>query len=433
MSPTPSKTDPHNATMAPVAVTSFKTPKGQEVWYVQSDVVPLIALSFIFEGGASQESAHKAGAAQMMTSLLDEGAGPYSSEEFQERLASHAIELSFSASIDSVSGSLRSLEKNAEEAFDLLRLALTSPTFDSVAIERIRSQIIAGLKHQQNDPASISSKLFFEKAFPGHPYAYPISGTLETIPTIHRDDLTVLHRLLFGKGRVKIAAAGSLDPKVLANLIDKVFSDLPSAQPLKAIPQISISNIGKQFISEVDVPQSVIRFGMNGIPRLDKDFIPSYVFNHIFGGGIFSSRLFVEVREKRGLAYSIGTGLSSYRSAAITAGYTATKNERVQECLDVISEQIIKLKNEGVTEDELQKAKDYLTGSYLLAFDTSTKIASRLSGLAFEGLGIDYISNRNQKILDVTQDDIKRVASRILGDGEFLSIIVGKPVNLRKK
>jgi len=415
-----------------VAVTELKTPKGQDVWYVQSDVVPLIALSFIFEGGSSQDVAGNSGATMMMTSLLDEGAGPYSSEEYQDKLASRAIQLSFNASNDAISGSLRCLERNVDEAFELLRLALAEPRFDATAIERIRSQIMSILKHQQTDPGSIASKLFTEKAFPGHPYALPTSGFLETIPKIERSELVSVYKRHIGFGRVKIAAAGCLPAERLVALIDKVFGDLPEATPLTSVPKVSIAHLGEQFVSELDIPQSVIRFGLDGVARLDKDFIPAYVFNHILGGGTFTSRLFNEVREKRGLAYNIGTGLHNYRSAAITSGYTATKNESVRECLDVIAEQIEKLKNEGPGTEELQKAKDYLTGSYLLAFDTSSKIAGQLSWLAFEGLGTDYLSKRNQMIRDVSVDDIKRVGARILGEGKFLSVIVGKPEGITK-
>ena len=172
---------------------------------------------------------------------------------------------------------------------------------------------------------------------------------------------------------------------------------------------------------DLDVPQSVIRFGtQRRRPGAIPDFIPAYVLNHILGGGAFTSRLFQEVREKRGLAYSVGTSLVSYRAAAMTWGYTATKNERVAECLDVIADEMARLKSDGPTDEELQKAKDYLTGSYALGFDTSTKIAHTLAQIAFEGLGIDYIARRNALVAAVTQADIRRAAERTFGDGQML-------------
>jgi zinc protease len=174
----------------------------------------------------------------------------------------------------------------------------------------------------------------------------------------------------------------------------------------------------------------VIRFGTQGVSWREPEFIPAYVLNHILGGGAFTSRLFQEVREKRGLAYSVGTSLVSYRSAAMTWGYTATKNERVGECLAVIADEMARLKADGPSDEELQKAQDYLTGSYALGFDTSTKIAHTLAQIAFEGLGIDYIGRRNALVSSVTQADIRRAAERTLGDGKMLEVIAGRPTGI---
>ena len=207
-----------------------------------------------------------------------------------------------------------------------------------------------------------------------------------------------------------------------------MFGALPEAEPPKVIEPTSLQRRGERIIVDLDVPQSVIRFGMNGVPVRDPDFIPAFVLNHILGGGAFTSRLFQEVREKRGLAYSVGTSLVSYRAAAMTWGYTATKNERVAECLEVIQGEMARLKSDGPSDEELQKAKDYLTGSYALGFDSSTKIAHTLTQLNFEGLGIDYIERRNGLVSAVTQADIRRAAERTLGDGRMLVVIAGRPV-----
>jgi zinc protease len=413
---------------SPAKVRQVLSPGGVEAWHVESDLVPLVALAFTFEGGATQDPAGKAGAAQMLSRLLDEGAGPYGSDAFQERLAARAIELNFNAGPDAVGGSLKTLVKHADEAFELLRLALAEPRFDDDAVERVRAQTLAGLRYQQNDPGVMASKRFFAEAFPGHPYGNTTSGTVETVGAITRQDLLDLHRKVIAKGRVKIAVVGAIDADRLSTLLDAVFGVLPEAVPLSPVEATLIANRGERFVVDIDVPQSVIRFGTHGVSWRDPDFIPAYVLNHMLGGGAFTSRLFQEVREKRGLAYSVGTSLVSYRAAAMTWGYTATKNERVAECLDVIAQEMDRLKTEGPGEDELKKAKDYLTGSYALGFDTSTKIAHQLAQIAFEGLGIDYIARRNALVSAVTQDDIRRAAERIIGDGRMLVVIAGRPV-----
>ncbi len=413
---------------SPTKVKALTSAQGVEAWHVESDVVPLIAVAFTFEGGSAQDPAAKPGVAQMLSRLLDEGAGPYGSDAFQERLAARAIELSFNAGNDAIGGSLKTLVKHADEAFELLRLALAEPRFDDDAVERVRAQTIAGLRYQQNDPGVMATRRFFAEGFGGHPYGNPTSGTIESVASITRDDLVALHRAVIARGRAKIAVVGAIGESRLSGLLDGVFGRLPEAAPLKSIAPVALRNRGERVIVDLDVPQSVIRFGTEGVPIRDKDFIPAFVLNHILGGGAFTSRLFQEVREKRGLAYSVGTSLVSYRAAAMTWGYTATKNERVAECLDVIAAEMNRLKTDGPTDEELQKAKDYLTGSYALGFDTSTKIAHTLAQLNFEGLGIDYIGRRNRLVAAVTQADIRRVSERILGDGNLLVVIAGRPV-----
>lgn len=415
---------------SPTTVKTLVSPGGVEVWHVESNVVPLIAVAFVFEGGSAHDPVHKPGVAQMLARLLDEGAGEYNSDAFQERLAGRAIELSFNAGNDAIGGSLKTLVKHADEAFDLLRLALAEPRFDQDAIERVRAQTIAGLRYQQNDPGVMATRRFFEEGFAGHAYGRPTSGTPESVAAITRDDLVTLHQAIITRGRLKVAVVGAIDASHLSMLIDKAFGALPEARPLAVVEPTLLQKLGSRFVVDLDVPQSVIRFGTQGIAWRDPGFIPAYVLNHILGGGAFTSRLFQEVREKRGLAYSVGTSLVSYRSAAMTWGYTATKNERVGEALQVISDEIMRLKNEGPTDEELQKAKDYLIGSYALGFDTSTKIAHTMVQIAFEGLGVDYIARRNALVGAVTQEDIHTAAERIFGDGKMLTVIAGRPTGL---
>ncbi|MBY0295772.1 MAG: insulinase family protein [Methylobacterium sp.] len=403
---------------------------GVEAWHVESPVVPLIALAFTFEGGAAQDPEGKSGAVQMLARLLDEGAGPYGSDAFQERLAARAIELSFHAGPDAIGGSLKMLVKHADEAIELLALALAQPRFDEAAIERVRAQMLAGLRYQQNDPGVMASRRFFAEAYPGHPYGRPSGGTLESVSSITRDDLVALHARLLGRGRVKVAAVGAIGEEALQRALDAAFGRLSEGGALATVPPARIAGRGRRIVVDLDVPQSVIRFGTDGVPWRDPDFIPAYVLNHVLGGGAFTSRLFQEVREKRGLAYSVGTSLVSHRAASMTWGYTATKNERVAEALAVIAEEIARLTQDGPSDEELQKAKDYLTGSYALGFDTSTKIAHQLVQVAFEGLGIDYIGRRNGLIGAVTQDDIRRAAARTLGDGRLLVVAAGRPTEL---
>ncbi|HEY8579434.1 MAG TPA: pitrilysin family protein, partial [Beijerinckiaceae bacterium] len=354
-------------------VQKVRTPLGFEAWLVEDYAAPLVAFDFAFKAGAAQDPAGKSGVAHLLSGLLDEGAGPYDSDAFHRALDDRAVEISFRAGQDNFNGELKTLTRHVDEAFDLLRVAVCEPRFDADAIERVRAQTIAGLKHEAKDPNTMASRAFRTAAFGDHPYARSSQGSLETMPAVTREDIVAFHAQRFARDNVKIAAVGAIDAQRLATLIDKAFGALPATARLDPVADVVPAANGSRTVVDVDVPQSTIRFGLPGVPRHDPDFIAAIVVNHILGGGVFSARLFKEVREKRGLAYSVHSQLANHDHAALFTGGTSTKNERAAESLEVIEQEIEKLRAEGPTEEELEKAKKYLIGSYALRFDTSTK------------------------------------------------------------
>jgi zinc protease len=406
------------------------SPGGIEAWLVEDYTVPLIALEFAMEGGASQDPKGRAGLANMLASVIDEGAGPYDSAAFHERLDEFAIELNFSADRDQFTGQLKTLIKHRAEAFDMLRLAINEPRFDAEPVERVRAQILAGLRQEINDPDSMAGRAFFSTAFPGHPYANPVRGSLETMPTITRDDLIAMRQACFARDHLKIGVVGAIDAKTLGAALDATFGALPQKAHLKAIPMIVPQGTGMRELIDLDIPQSSVRFGAPGLLRTDPDWVAAVVVNHVLGGGVFSSRLFREVREKRGLAYSVYSQLVPFNHAGLYIGGTSTKNERVKESLDIIGAEIASLAKDGPNEDELSTAKKYLIGSYALRFDTSTKLADQLVRLQVENLGMDYMDRRNGLVAAVTREDATRAAKRLFGEGQFLATIVGRPAGL---
>ena len=412
-------------------VQKVRSPAGIEAWLVEDYAVPLVACDFAFKGGSAQDPAGKSGTASMLGSLLDEGAGDLDADAFHRALDDRAIELSFSAERDGMSGRLRTLSRNIEEAFDLLRLALTEPRLDTDAIERVRAQISAGLKRESKDPDSLVGRAWREAAFPGHPYGLPVRGTLESLPQIERADLLDLYTATVARGdNLKIAVVGAIDAERLSGLLDRVFGGLTTAGNLKAIPDVTVTAGGAPQVVDLDIPQSTIRFGLSGVPRKDPDHMAAVVLNHVLGGGVFSARLFREVREKRGLAYSVYSQLMNFDHCAIFSGGTSTKNERAKESLEVIEDEIGKLSVDGPTDEELVKAKKYLTGSYPLRFDTSLKIASQLVHLQIEGFDVTYLDERNALIDAVSMDDAKRAARRMFGESRLLVAMVGRPVGV---
>jgi zinc protease len=409
-----------------VPVERIVSPGGIEAWLVREPSVPLVTMEFAFLGGASQDPAAKAGVANMASQLLDEGAGELDAKTFQLRLEERAIELSFSASRDYFRGTLRTLREHRPQAVELLKVALAAPRFDPEAVERIRAQIISGLRRETTSPNTIASKSWWKAAFPNHPYGRAVSGELETVPQITVEDLKAYVGGVFARDQLRVAVVGDIDAAAAGALVDSVFGALPAKAKLAPVPDAQIEGIGTRLSIPLDVPQTVLTVGGPGIQRKDPDFLAAYVINHILGGGSFSSRLYYEVREKRGLAYSVYSSLVWLRHAALFLGGTATRADRTTDTLQIIEQEIKRLAETGPTDEELGKAKDYLKGSYMLNLDTSSKIASQLLQIQLDELGIDYISKRNTLIDAVTANDAKRVAKRLLGNG-LLVTVVGRP------
>jgi zinc protease len=403
------------------------SPGGIEAWLVESHDNPLIAMRFAFRGGASQDPVGKEGLAYFVSAMMDEGAGPLEAVAFQERAQSLAMRMDFDASRDVMLANVQTLSANKDDVFNLVRLAMTEPRFDEDAIERVRAQILAGLKFDANDPETVASLAWDRLAFGDHPYGRPIKGTMASIASISHDDLKDYVTRVFAREKLVISVVGDIDAATLGRTLDHLFGGLPERSTLDPVADADPPLGPTREIIQMDVPQSVAQFGHRGIARNDEDFIPAYVLNYIIGGGGFSSRLMEEVREKRGLAYSVHSNLFPYRHGAVFVGNVATKNEAVGQSLDVIESELRRAAEQGPTQEELANAKSYLTGAYALRFESSSSIANQLLWIQIEDLGIDYVNRRNELIEAVTLDDIKRVAKRLIEADRLITTIVGKP------
>lgn len=405
------------------------TPAGITAWLVREHSVPLVSLNYAFRGGSTQDEADKSGTASLVSDLLDEGAGKLDSAQYHDRLERHAIDLSFSAGRDYFRGTLRTLNEHRDEAFNLLRLALAEPRFDADAIQRVRGQVMAGLRREITNPNDVASLRWWQTAFPGHPYGRQSSGSLETVPRITADDLRDYVHRVFARDGLTVSIVGDVDAKTAAALIDRAFGGLPAKNNLKPVPKAVPVGLGKRIVVKLNVPQSVVTFGGKGIARNDPDFMAAYIVNHILGGGDFTSRLYREVREKRGLAYGVYDTLVWFRRAAVVIGGTATRDDRTGDALRIIEQQIARMAEQGPTPEELAAAKSYLKGAYALSLDSSRKIAGQLTQIQLDHLGMDYIQRRGAMIDGVTLADAKRVAKRLYGGG-LLVTVAGRPKDL---
>lgn len=411
--------------LAATKVQRLVTPGGIEAQFVQDATVPIIAMEYAFVGGASQDPKDKSGTANMVASLMDEGAADLDSAAFRERMERRAIELSFTAQRDYLRGSLRMLKEHRDEAFDLARLAVTSPRFDAPDVERIRAQIMSGLRRESTNPNSLATRKFLEVAFADHPYSRPSNGSLVDVPKISIDDIKAYKNRIVAKDTLKIAVVGDIDPDSLAKLLDKTFGALPAKADLVPVPEVTVTKPPKKELVTLDVPQTVITFGTPGLKRDDPNFMAAYIVNHILGGGTLSSRLYHEVREKRGLAYGVSSQLIWMQRSGLWIGSTATRADRATETIDTVTSEVKRLAEQGPTQKELDEAKSYLKGSQMLALDTSSKLAGALLQYQLDKLPIDYIEKRNAIVDAVTLDQAKAAAKKLWADG-LLSVVVGR-------
>lgn len=400
---------------------------GIVAWLIRDHSNPITTLKLSFRGGAALDPEGKEGLAHFVASTLDEGSGDMDSNAFQKALDDRSITLRFNAGRDSFRGTLRTLNQHRDDAFKYLRSALTEPRFDEVPLTRIRAQILSSIKQDEEDPRHRASQGMFETAFRDHPYSRPKNGTADSLKSITPDHMRqfVTERLV--RENLIIGVVGDIEPETLKTYLDETFASLPKSSSAWALKKITPQLTGTVKVIDLNVGQSAIQFGQPGIARSDPDFYTAYVLNYILGGGGFVSRLYEEVREKRGLAYSVYTYLMPLDASAAVMGGAGTANERVAETLETVRDVWKKFSEEGPTQEELNDAKTYLTGAYPLRFTSSSAIAEMLVGIQEEGLGIDYIDNRNGFIDAVTLTDAKRVAASLFQPNNLSFVIAGRP------
>ncbi|MHA1189040.1 MAG: M16 family metallopeptidase [Alphaproteobacteria bacterium] len=406
-----------------VNIQSVTSAGGIKAWLVEDYTVPIVTVNIAFSGGSAQDGADSPGLANFLSGMLDEGAGELDSKAFQTRLQDLNIDLSFDSGRDAFYGNLRSLQTNRDDAFELMRLALTAPRFDDEPVARIRGQILSSLKRSETDPGDIAQKAWANAMFAGHPYGRPSTGTADSVAAISADDLRAFHKRTLARDNLHVAVVGAIDAQELGTALDAMFGALPDHADLVPVADIT-PQAGARVHKTLDVPQTTIRVGGASIKRDDPDFIPAYLANHILGGGSFSSRLYKEIREERGLAYSVGTGLAAFDHAGAYVGAAATRADAAKLAIELMTGQIREFAENGPTDKELASAISYLTGNYALRFDASRKIARQLIGIQLDKLGIDYVDKRNDLVRAVSADDVRRAAKRVFG-GPITVITVG--------
>lgn len=407
-------------------IEDFTTPKGIKVWLVEDRTVPVVSLKFLFQGaGSVNDPADKQGLSQILSNTLDEGAGDLDAKQFQEALNDHSIALRFNSSRDDFGGSLKTLTKYKSEAFDLLRLALTEPKFDDDALRRMRDANIARIKSSMTDPDWLSARLMNAAIYGDHPYSRNSGGTLSSLPRITADDLRAKLKNELGRDRLIIAIAGQISRQDAEQDIDRVFANLPDHTTVKSVETFNLADKTRMVQFDKSIPQTSVNIVFPGIPMDDKDYFAAQIFDYVLGGAGFGSRLMDVVREQNGLTYGIDSGLMIQDHAQLFTISTSTRAENVPKILELINQEVDRMKTTQISAKELSDAKSYLIGSVPLGLTSTDRISGMMIGFQAYNLPPNYLDVQEAGLRSVTPVDVLRVAKRVLETPARATILLG--------
>jgi zinc protease len=408
-------------------VEEVTSPGGITAWLVRDSKLPLIALRFAFKGGVEQDPEDKQGLAMLTASLLTEGAGAYDADAFQQKLADQSIQLNITAGRDAITGEMKTLRATRAKAFSLLRLALLKPRFDAEAVERARGQQLTALRFGLGNPSWQARYALFSHLFAGHPYDRRSLGSTKTLQSLTRDDIRDFAARHFARDNLVVAVTGDIAPEELAKELDGLFGALPARAQLTPVAETVWPEKTETILIPREGTQTEMLFALPMPKRDDPDWYAAEIANYILGGGGFSSRLMHAVRDEKGLTYGINTSLAPMDHAALLVGKAATDNAKAGEAWNLAQQVWRGFYEQGASDDEINAAKDYLTGALPLEMTSTDAIASVLLDMQLQHLGRDYLDRRDALIRHVSAEDVRRVIKRWFDPARLNLAVVGEP------
>ena len=400
---------------------------GITLLFVETHALPMVNISVAIKAGAIYDPPEKGGIASLTAALLDEGTKNRSSKQIAEEIDFIGGRLSASGGEDFSSASLVVLKKDLANGLDMLSDILLNPMFPEEELERKKKETLAAIISEKDDPGAVASKTFYKAVFQRHPYGIPVEGDEESVSRITRDDIEKFYQQYYKPNNTIIAVTGDLKYKEAVSLIETSFKQWKKSK-LKLPDVPSVNKVAKMDSIHIDrnITQSNIVLGHTGISRDNPDYYAVTLMNYILGGGGFESRMTKEIRDKKGLAYSVYSSFDVNKYPGAFSVVVQTKNETATEAIEGIKEELKKIREEQVKDAELKDAQAYLTGSFPLRLDTNAKISSFLVLVEFYDLGLDYINEYAKKIDGVTKDDILRVARMYIDTNNYITVVVGK-------
>ena len=393
--------------------------------------VPIIAIDFAFPMGSAFDPAGKHGLANLTSAMLTEGVDGYDALSYKKELESHAVQLSFSANRDFLTGRVQFLSNQTNDAVRLTRLSLLSPMINPDDLKRIKRQQNSYFDYKEQTPKLLAQDLWWQTAFSGHPYSHPVDGTRESIAGINVKDIKSFLQSCISLNNLTVGIAGDANEKQAQLILNDLFNGLqpvgncPAMQPFGKI-------VGQTVHLTKNLPQSVAYFGHSSIKRSDPDFYSMMVVDYILGSGSFSSRLMDEVREKRGLTYGIGTNLSDTLTGPLILGQVASAADKIEQALSLTKTIWQDVAKNGITQQELNDAKTYLNGSFPLQQDNTKSLSALMLYMQQQNLPIDYLDKRAELINTVTLNQANSMAKRILHADNLVIAVVGSDEHSKK-
>ncbi|MDQ7017369.1 MAG: pitrilysin family protein [Gammaproteobacteria bacterium] len=404
----------------------WQTQNGAKVLFVPSTALPIVDLRVVFAAGSVRDNG-LAGVAQLTNNLLDTAAGDLNAQQIATQLEGVGARLGLESLRDMAVLSLRSLreERFFKPAFEVFNTILQQPRFEQSEIDRIRKQMLISLKNAKQSPSALASKAFYKAVYGTHPLASPPGGTDESLPVIQREQILAFYQRFYVAKNAVIAIVADLDRAAAEALAERISSGLPEGKKAAALPMIP--ELKKAQLIRIQFPskQSHISIGQAGMSRTDADFYPLYVGNHTFGGSGFSSRLMQEVREKRGLAYSVYSYFSPMEQAGPFEMGLQTRNDQVEESLQIVKRELQKFITEGPSAEELDASIRNITGAAPLRIDSNKKLVQYLAMIGFYHLPLDYLDKFDQRITSVSLAQVKTAFQQRLHPDKMVTVIVG--------
>lgn len=414
------------AAAADISPTRFTTPNGMTVLVLEQHFLPIVEIHALIKVGSAQDPPEKAGVANLVAGLLDEGTATRSSKQLAEQIDFVGGSLDVQADEDFTTASARVLKKDIDVGFTLLADILQHPTFPKQEFERVRSQIIGEITSDNDDPGHVAMKAFNQLVFQNHPYRWPVNGTEDTLGKITSSDVQTFYAKEYLPNQVILAIVGDISVEQATTLVQTHFGSWKKGvvQPRTVKRPAVIDRKIVQLI-EKDLTQSTIVIGHPGISRTNPDFYAVTVMNHVLGAGGFSSRLMDAIRDKQGLAY----GITSHYDARLMPGSfwinLQTRTEATNQAINGVLAEMRTIREAPVSDQELADAKAFLMGSFPLRLDSTAKLAKVLAQVEFFGLGFDYFTQYPKWIDRVTKEDVQRVAKQYLDPQRYALVVVG--------